>query len=435
MKVAYILTNFPCLTEAFAVREIQSLRDLGFDIIVLAASRGQDAQTLADSPRVFYRPGWLSQEAASAIGRMLIRRPLGCCRLLLLILKLLWLCPREALSVAGNLHTIAYFAGQLDREKIDHIHGYFLSWPAVIGLAVSTVTGRPFSISAHARDIFVEHGAAKLKAARARFIRTCTSQGLTRLKAHLPVEHGHKLHLIYHGVETDSPPFGIGDSMDPEKAPDNVVIAVGRLVEKKGFEDLIRAFALVVQQKPDCQLMIVGDGPGKNQLSELIQQSALEERVELTGWQEPHITQSLIAQSALLAAPSRIAQDGDMDGIPNVILEAFAAGVPVVAGNLDGISEMVEHQQMGLLVEPADVQGLASAINELLDDPQLRSRLAHNAHEVLKERFDPARNARQLAELFSAGEPARRRTIKVVHILEGLVGGTATGRPRTDNRT
>jgi glycosyltransferase involved in cell wall biosynthesis len=426
MKVAYILTNFPCLTETFALREIQSLRELGLEIIVLAVSRGQNAQTLADGPSVFYRPAWLSLESAAAMGRMLIRRPLRSCKLLLLILRLLCLCPREALSVAGNLHTIAYFAAQLDREKIDHVHACFLSWPAVIALALSIVTGRPFSISAHARDIFVEHGAVGLKARRSKFIRTCTGQGLHHLKANLPAECDDKLHVVYHGVETVLEHAGIQQRESSASNSDTTIIAVGRLVEKKGFDVLIRAFALVVRQKPDCRLMIVGDGPEKKHLMELIQQSGLQHRVELTGWQEPQITQSLIAQATLLAAPSRAAQDGDMDGIPNVILEAFAAGVPVVAGNLQGITEAVKDRETGLIVEPADVHGLASAINELLDDPQLRSRLAHNACQAVKERFDPAENAGQLAGLLSAGESAHRRTVTVVHILEGLVGGTAT---------
>jgi len=426
VKIGYILTTFPCLTETFAAREMDALRELGFDISVFAAARDDAGSGTSQGAKVFYRPGRFSRESAAAIIWMLFRYPLGVGRLILLILRLLWSCPAEALSAAGNLHAIAFFARQITRQKIDHIHAYFLSRPAVMGMALSVVTGRPFSISAHARDIFVERGAIALKARLAAFIRVCSEHGLHHLKAMLPAACHDKLHVVCHGVRTDSTCVRAREKDELPSNCDKTIIAVGRLVEKKGFADLLSAFALVLKERPDCRLTIVGDGPLKEHLKQLADHLGLEGHVEFSGQQAPDVTRGLLGRAALLAAPSRIADDGDRDGIPNVILEASAAGVPVAASNVGGMSEAVKHRHTGLLTQPGDIHGLASAIVELLGDGKLRGGLSQNALEAMKEYFDSAKNARQLAELFHADEKMNRGPTRIVHIVEGFVGGTRT---------
>jgi glycosyltransferase involved in cell wall biosynthesis len=304
------------------------------------------------------------------------------------------------MSLICNIHTIGFFAKHLDHEAISHIHAYFLSWPAVIGLALSVTTGRSLSISAHARDIFIEHGAIKLKASRAKFITTCTRQGLKYIKANLPAKHHHKLILNYHGIRITSECSDQREINTSEFKPNGTVIAVGRLIPKKGFEVLLRAFDLVVQKKPHCRLMIVGDGSGQKKLTGLIKQLSLDNHVELLGWQKHDTTLQLIRQATVLVAPSLVAEDGDRDGIPNVILEAFACGTPVIASNLEGINEVVEHRRTGMLVEPGDILGLTSAIRELLLNKCLQSRLSQTAYKTAAQRFDSMKNAQQLAKLF-----------------------------------
>ncbi|MHC4527794.1 MAG: glycosyltransferase family 4 protein [Planctomycetota bacterium] len=400
MKVGYVLTTFPSRTETFAAREIESLRKLGLDITVFAASKQGSCCGYTEPIKTLYRPSWISTDTITAIVYVLTRYPGAFGRLLGLALKLRRFFPKEAASLVGNLHTICFFAMHLDREGISHIHAYFFSWPALIGLGLSIATGRAFSISAHARDIFVEQGAAELKVSRAKFVAVCTQQGLEKLQTYLPNKYHDKLHLVRHGTETlfkstDGHPKG-----DCESRRTDVVIAVGRLTQKKGLEVLIRAFALVARHTVDCKFLIVGDGPGRTRLRQLVERLALEDRVELLGWQEPETTLQLIRQATLLVAPSIIAQDGDRDGTPNVILEAFASGVPVVASSLAGIEEAVKHRQTGLLVEAGDIKGLAAAVNELLDSADLRTSLSERAYEMRKRHFDVTKNAGRLAELF-----------------------------------
>jgi colanic acid/amylovoran biosynthesis glycosyltransferase len=399
MKIGYILTTFPCRSETFVNREIESMSILGFDISVFAAENQQYAYKCNSATNTFYRPSLFSAQAFLSIGYLSFRYPLALGKLLCLVLKFIRICPREAVSLICNVHTISFFAKHLDHKAISHIHAYFLSWPAVIGLALSVTTGRSLSISAHARDIFIEHGAIKLKASRAKFITACTQQGLKYLKANLPAKHHHKLILNYHGVITSDCPDR-RETNSSEFKPNGTVIAVGRLIPKKGFEVLLRAFDLVVQKKPNCRLMIVGDGPGNELLTGLIKQLALDNHVEFLGWREHDKTLQLIRQATVLVAPSLVAEDGDRDGIPNVILEAFACGTPVVASNLEGISEAVEHRRTGMLVEPGDVLGLTSAIRELLFNKCLQSRLSQTAYETAAQRFDSVKNTQQLAKLF-----------------------------------
>ena len=400
MKIGYMLTTFPCRSETFAAREIESLRKLGFDITVFAATANRYLHRFSEDVKVLYRPCFFSFDTISSIKYMVLNYPLGLFKLLYLIVKLFGLCPREAVLLISNLHAVSFFARQVDLDNVSHIHAYFLSRPACIGLALAKITGRTFSIAAHARDIFVERGAIKLKVSNAGFVVACTRQGLEHLKTNLPSEYHKKLYLNYHGVNTNSENPAFYDGDDCELKSNSTVIAAGRLVQKKGFAKLLEAFALVRREIPSSILMIVGQGPEQKKLNELIEELSLEDCVHLAGWQDHDVTLRLIRQATVLAAPSIIADDGDRDGIPNVILEAFAAGTAVIASNLEGISEVVNDEQTGLLVEPGDIEKLGCVLKRLLTDSGLRGYLSENARKVITDKFDSAKNIEILADLF-----------------------------------
>ena len=396
MKLAYILSTFPCRSEIFAAREIAELRRQGFAITAFAASQEKAPAVQGDPPRIVYRPRVFSLEALAGILYIIARHPFGMLRLLFLAGALLLECPGEAKTVACNLHTIGAFARRLDREAIRHVHAYFLSWPACIGLALAAVTGAGFSIAAHARDVFVEQGAVRLKVARAKFLVACTRQAAQHLKSQLPATYHGRLSVCHHGVDVPRAPRRQRD----RKTSVYTLASVGRLVPKKGHGDLVRAFALVADRWPHAKLIIAGSGPEREQIEQLIQQRRLAGRVELPGWLDPDPTASLIGTADLLIVPSVVAPDGDRDGIPNVILEALAAGTPIVATRLEGISEAITDGWNGLLVDPGDIGQMASVIEKLLGSPQLWETLSLAAHRTATRRFDITRNVRQLAGLF-----------------------------------
>ena len=394
MKIAYILTDFPSLTETFASREIEGLRRWGADVEILAA--GGDVRVEGCT----YRPERWSWCAISSILYMLRAYPLAPLRYMGILARFLFSCPREALTLLGNLHTAAFFCRRLDDKQIRHVHAYFLSWPACVALAVAKISGRRFSIAAHARDIFVESGATAYKVKNALFVTVCSQQGLGHLKKLLPPCLHNKLRLVRHGVETSFtalPPKGCGTRQAR-------VLAIGRLVPKKGFEFLVRAFGKVAARCPGAKLTIVGEGPEEGRLKELIRKLGLKDSTHLAGRRQHEEVMSMLAESAVLVVPSVVSEDGDRDGVPNVILEALACGVPVIASRLEGIEEAVQHNQTGLLVRPGDIDELAEATTLLLADEELRERLAAKAKEVVSECFDAETNTPKLAAIFEGWE-------------------------------
>jgi colanic acid/amylovoran biosynthesis glycosyltransferase len=397
MKIAYILTMFPCPSELFAIREIDGLRKQGIDITVFAARGSHSPQIDTEQLDIIYRPYCLFFEAFASFGYMTVKYPLFLLKLCWLLLSIVRVCPREAVTLVRNIHTICYFASQIKQRNISHIHAYFMSWPACIGMAVSKITNIPFSISAHARDIFVEYGALEVKVAQAQFITCCTNYGFVHLKAALANKYHHKLHLHYHGLHMETTKSS--SSTSPIKAA-NTILAAGRLVKKKGFINLLEAFSLVLHKLPQCLLIIAGDGPQQQALKKLTDELHLTEHVHFAGWLNNGMMLRIMEEATTLVVPSIIDSEGDRDGIPNVILEAFQANTPVIASNLDGITEAIRHEQTGLLVKAGNVPDLAQAIVRLLNSENLRIRLSQNARLVLETQFDESQSCKQLAALF-----------------------------------
>ncbi|MHC4397189.1 MAG: glycosyltransferase family 4 protein [Planctomycetota bacterium] len=423
MKIAYILTTYPCPSETFIQREITQLKEKGFEITVFASEgKAGESVRIQDLP-VYYRPSLFSPSAVWSIIFTTLRHPVRLVKLTVLMVRLLVICSKEAETILVNFHTICFFAKTSKKQYSQHIHACFLSWPACIGLGVSTLTELSFSISAHARDIFVEGGAVGLKAKKARFISCCTRQGLECLKNNIDNAYHNRLFLNYHGIELNQP---CNNFNCHEKDSSEFIIAVGRLVEKKGFEYLIEAFAKVVQKWPNISLVIVGDGPRKKHLKSMIEKSGLASKVQLAGWLDHSCVLKLIGQAEILIVPSVIDADGDRDGLPNVILEAYSVGTSVIASNLAGISEAVINEKTGLLVKPGDKIELADAIDRLLTDKNLAAILTENARKMLTDNFNIIKNSLKLAEAFKKGRCPDTEKIKIAHITEGFVGGMST---------
>jgi len=245
-KIAYILTTYPCRSETFIQREMTQLKRQGFEITAFVSGGRTGDPVPTQDFVVYYRPSVFSLSAVWSIIYTALRHPVRLIQLIVYIVKLLVICLREAKTVLVNFHTICFFARTAEKQYSQHIHACFLSWPACIGLGVSTLTELPFSISAHARDIFIEDGAISLKAPKAEFITCCTRQGLVYLKTNLDSAYHPKLLLNYHGIEPDRFQKNANDS---EKASSEIIIAVGRLVEKKGFTCLLEAFSQVLRKR------------------------------------------------------------------------------------------------------------------------------------------------------------------------------------------
>jgi glycosyltransferase involved in cell wall biosynthesis len=293
-----------------------------------------------------------------------------------------------------------HLARLLERDgRVAHLHAHFAHDPALVALLASGLTGIPFSFTAHARDLYQLAARALIERAKAASaIVTCCAANQDYLRRALPEPLHARIRLIYHGadVEAFTPPAA--STPAPDAAP--VILSVGRLVEKKGFPDLVEAFGVLKQAGLHFCAMIYGDGPLREALAARIDQLGLGEVVTLAGVKRQRDLTPIYQTAAIFALTPSITADGDRDGIPNVLVEAMACGLPVVSTAVAGVPELVIHQHNGLLSQPHDVMGIAAGLAELLSNADRRNRLGAAARRTVETGFSLSAGARSLAAIF-----------------------------------
>jgi glycosyltransferase involved in cell wall biosynthesis len=256
-----------------------------------------------------------------------------------------------------------------------------------------------FSFTAHANDIFAprdfEIGLDQLVDA-ARVVVTETDYAARFLQERFP-GRADRVHRVYNGL--DLAEFSCADF---SSAPP-LVLAVGRLIAKKGFTDLIRACGLLAERGRAFRCEIIGEGPLENQLREQIQQLDLQSRVALPGARPQHEIRDRLAAASVFVLPSVIDPEGGMDNLPTVIMEAMATGLSVISTAIGGIPEMVVQGETGFLVPPGDAIALADAIGKLIGDAVLAQKMGRAGHERAKKLFSIERNVCELRVLINTG--------------------------------
>jgi len=291
-----------------------------------------------------------------------------------------------------------YLADVVVRESCALLHAHFASSPGLVALFTSRLTGVPYTLSAHAKDIYTsDPGDLRPKLREARAVITCTEYNRRHLQAHYGLQCEGKLHCVYHGVDLSQFPF-FGSHASEQGAP--LVLSVARLVEKKGLEDLIAAAALLRRRGRRFMVEIIGEGPLRSTLQAQVRAFGLEGVIALAGARSQETVCLAYRRASVFALPCKVAGNGDRDGIPNVLLEAVASGVPVVSTPVSGIPELIESGRQGLLVEPAQPVMLADALERILSSPELSSRLAGAARARLEAHFSLDRSAARLRTLF-----------------------------------
>src|SRR5215472_8095442 len=290
----------------------------------------------------------------------------------------------------------AIYVGLRTREMgIDHVHAHFAGMAARTAFWINKFFSITFSFTAHANDIFsprdFEIGLNKL-VDTARAIVTETDYAARFLRERFP-HRADCVCRIYNGLDLSE--FGRADfsSIPP------LIIAVGRLIPKKGFGDLIRACALLAERGKSFRCEIIGDGPLEDQLRRQIGELHLQNNVVLTGAKPQIELRRRLAAANVFVLPSVIDPDGGMDNLPTVIMEAMATGLPVVSTNIGGIPEMVIENETGFLVKPGHAEAIADAIERVISDRSLAERLGHAGYERAQALFSIEKNVRELCAL------------------------------------
>ena len=284
-------------------------------------------------------------------------------------------------------------------KTIDHLHAHFAHDPALIAYLVHLMTGIPFTFTAHARDLYqVPEKALADRITQARAVITCCASNLEYLNRIAPSQAS-KFTLVYHGVNLkDFQPLSRTQSDATTGKP--LILSVGRLVEKKGFQDLLQALLTVKKQGKDFRCLIYGDGPLRAQLSAWIVEQDMADEVLLMGDRAQQELISIYQNATLFVLTPVQTDDGDRDGIPNVLVEAMAVGLPVITTAVSGIPELVDNNQNGLLYQPHDVDGISSGIIDLLHNAEKRKQFGSAASKKVMEQFDITQAANRLKALF-----------------------------------
>lgn len=402
-KIAYVIGTYPSLTKTFIDREVLEAKRLGLELKLIAIRRPRGgAFDPATRPLMQETRYLLPAPVPALLGahlRFALARPRA------YFGTLGYLLTRRHPSLRARVKTLLHFgegvlaAAWLRNGDIAHVHAHFADRATVVAIIVSRLLAIPYSVTAHAADIYRSPVFLRDKLARAKFATTCTAFN----KSHLEQATGRPVELVYHGLDFErlaEPPQAGERSLVP------LILGVGQLQPKKGFSYLIRACALLRARGFAFRCEIVGEGPERARLTELITQLALEPVVTLVGALPNARVLERYPQASVFVLPCIVAENGDRDGIPNVILEAMAFGVAVVATDVSGIPEAVRDGETGRLVRSRSAEALAEAIAALLASPDDAARLGRNGALLVRREFDIRRNVGKLIELLTEGNGA-----------------------------
>ena len=445
--VAYLTKRFPRLSETFILDEVLGLEDAGVPLRLFAIRDPHETLVQPDVARVrgpltYLRPepavrarlDWLGSTVAGH-ARFAAAHPARYWRTLVDAFG-----HRQRRAALSHFVDAGHLAARLERDDARHLHAAFAHGPAAIAHQVHLLTGLPFSFAAHAKDIYVsDPEQLARRAAAAEFMLVCSESARAEL-AGIAGPAADRIRLQYHGVDAlrfhpgdtaPATPITAGERatdndrpadaerpVDGEPATDGArpfrLLAAGRLVEKKGYPVLLDALALLAREGHPVTCRIVGAGPLRADLEARALSLGIAGTISFDGALSHESVAGAYRDADAFVQCSVVLPDGDRDGVPNVVLEAMASGLAVVASDVAGIPEAVVDGVTGFLVPPSDPAAVADRIARLVENPALARRLGAAGRSRVLERFDRAAAVRNVARLMldaaRAGEAPRLRT-------------------------
>jgi glycosyltransferase involved in cell wall biosynthesis len=398
LRVGYVLSRFPKLTETFILYEILELQRQDVDVRIHAMVREHEDAIHPEARRLL--PS-VEYPNASALLRSqvewIVRRPLEYLGLWVSAIRDNLRSPRFLIRALATVPIGADFASRMSRAKVDHVHAHWATHSALAGLVAARLLDVPFSFTAHAHDIYVNRTMLRRKLAAAAFVVTISEYN-ERLLHELYPDLSGKVVVVHCGVDLDElrPPAG-----DDRRQNDLFrVVCVASLQEQKGHRVLIDAFSQLRESGVRAELALIADGPDAPALRRQVAELGLDEVVRLVGpLARPQVLDELLRSNVMVLASVPI-ESGKMEGIPVALMEGMAMGLPVVATNISGIPELVADGVSGRLVPPGDVRALAGAIRELATERETSMRMGVAARAAVARSFDLRQTAGELKLLF-----------------------------------
>ena len=405
--VIYLVRSWPRLSQTFIVNEVLALERRGVDLVLFSLVRSGELVVQPQVSQVRATVSYLDdrltlrQRIGEHLGVFSVG-PVRYARTALFAFRRRDLAKGYATATTlGCFQYAVQVAAAILRLRRagrapEHLHAHFAHDPALVALLVRRLTGMPYSFTAHARDLVqIPPSSLAARAAEATALITCCEANADYIATTVPASVP-AVRVIHHGVELDlfTPrPRPAGDA-------EARIMTVGRLVEKKGFPDLFRALGRLKDSGRRLTCQVYGDGPLLNSLTELRNSLGLADVVHFAGERSRESIVQALSDSEVFVLTPRVTEDGDRDGIPNVLVEAMACGLPVVSTSAGGISELVSHGVNGFLTAPGDVAGIEKQIATLLDSPELRQQMGVAARNTVEADYDVNVAAEQLERIF-----------------------------------
>jgi colanic acid/amylovoran biosynthesis glycosyltransferase len=398
MRIAYMMSRFPKLTETFVLYEILAVEEDGMEVEIYPLMREKapvvqtEAQALVS--RAHFTP-FFSVAILTANIRYLLTQPATYFRTLFTIIKANLGSTRFLLGKLAYFPKAAYLSQLMSENSIQHIHAHFASFPAAVAYMIHQFSGIPYTFTAHGSDLHRDQHmlCEKIEASKATV--TISEYNRQIMIDCCGEQHASKIHVIHSGINLERFYPETGDQANQTLS----IICIGSLHEVKGQRYLIEACGKLKEHDVPFNCHFVGDGADLEDLQQLASHFGIGEQVHFHG----RLTQQEVVErlkmanvAALTSVPS---SDGRREGIPVALMEAMAFGLPIVSSRLSGIPELVDEDVTGFLTEPGDSEAIAEALTKLAGDPQLRLQLGRAGREKIEAEFELHSNAKRLIAL------------------------------------
>ncbi len=410
-----VLKGYPRISETFISNEIKLLEDHGFPIHIFSMRQPRENFSHTSVKQIQASVDYLPESLLVPLPRFLYHN-----------LKLAKEIPRtyrkvmkfalKRLAQTRKMATLKHFfqAGYLVHRFLPdcplvHLHAHFAHSPASVAMFTSKLSGIPFSFTAHAKDIYTSEPERLTEKIRlSRFVITCTEYNKKHLMKLAP-SNTSSIHRIYHGIDID---LFLNRNEKPQPSVPYRILTIARLIEKKGLPTVCKAIRILCDQGVSVRHVLIGDGDERKKILSLINELKLENVTRWLGTQPHQEVLDHYRKADLFVLGCEVAPNGDRDGIPNVVLESMAMGVPVVITRESAIPEVVINGQTGLLVSPRRPEEMAQAMRRLLTDTKLRKTIISTARNRIICEFDNKRLIEKLASVYTGKIPEFRQMVK-----------------------
>ena len=401
-----VLKGYPRISETFISNEIRLLERQGIGVHIFSMRRPRESFCHPSVKKIRARVDYLPETIISRRlpqllkhnGQLAARQAASYAHALGLALRR-FRRTRKSATIKHLLQAGYLVNAGLGRQRIVHLHAHFAHSPTSVAMFSSLLSGRPFSFTAHAKDIYTsDQRQLREKIEMAAFVVTCTEYNRRHLQG-LGHEGRTPIYRFYHGIDLtlfDNPASRL------QPSPPYRILSIARLTAKKGLPTVLKALAHLKRNGVAFDYTLIGDGDDREKILALVKALGLSGRTRWLGTLPHDVVREHYRHADLFALGCEIAANGDRDGIPNVLVESLAMGVPVVATRVSAIPEIITHEETGLLVEPGRPDQMAAAMRRELEDHDLRRKVIAAGRQRVQTAFDNVALIQELVQIYRA---------------------------------